>query len=227
MNPVKKFGVAYLRVSDPKQVENFSLDNQAEAILQKAKQESYTIVKTFREEGKSGKNLDRPELQELIKFVSQKANNIQSVFIYKYDRLNRNSLEFQILRQLFAKLGVSIISATEISGETPEVAFVQNLLSAFSEFENSVKSERVKQGLKKRFQEGYTSTYPHHGYKREIQSDGKTLEVPCEPQFAFLQDSWKKIAYEGWSLVQVRAHINSSGIFPKLAKHTISQIFTE
>lgn len=223
---MEKLAVAYLRVSDPTQVKNFSLDNQQDLIENKAEQEGYQIIKTFREEGESAKTTNRHKLQELIKFVTDPKSKISAVFVYKYDRLNRNSLEFQLLRQMFAKLGISIISATEVSGSTPEVAFVQNLLSAFSEFENSVKSQRVQQGLERRFREGYTSSRPHHGYERKI-VDGRSLEVPKEPQFSFLQDCWKKIAYEYWTLAKIQRHIESSGLFKKLALQSIAEIFNE
>ncbi len=226
MDLVIKQAVSYLRVSDPKQVENFSLENQEDLILKKAVAEGYQIVRTFREEGESAKSLNRTELKKLIKFCTVKENKITAVFIYKYDRLNRNSLEFMILRQMFAKLGISLISATEVSGSTPEVMFVQNLLSAFSEFENTVKSQRVQQGMQRRFQAGYTSRESHFGYKREL-VDGKTLEVPDGDRFTMLQSMWRKIAYEQWSLSMVRKHLDDSGLFKKFSKQTISKIFSE
>ena len=221
---MNKYAAGYLRVSDKEQIKNFSLQNQREWIEKKAMQEGYTITQWFSDEGESAKTVDRLGLKDLIAYCLRKENSITAVFVYKYDRLNRNSLDFQMLRQLFAKVGITLFSATEISGNSPEVSFVQNLLSAFSEFENTVKSQRTAQGMKKRFESGRTSSTAHAGYKKAI-VDGKSLEVPDQERFELMQRTWKKIAYEQMTLGQAQMYLNSSHLFKPFSRQAISEIF--
>ncbi len=222
---MEKIGIAYLRVSTKEQVENFSLDNQLELIQRKAIQEGYTLSKIFREEGESAKTTDRTELKDLIKYATSKKNNVKAIFIYKYDRLNRNQLDFLLLRKMFASHGISLFSATEISGETPEAQFVQSLMASFAEFENVMKGQRVQQGMQKRFESGYTFVKAHSGYKKTI-IDGKTLEIPDSDRFLFLQSVWKKIAYDNWSLGKARIYLNESGLFNPFTKQSVSKLFS-
>lgn len=223
---MQKIGVGYTRVSTPEQVSNFSLENQREAIERKAKLDGYDLVKIFEELGESAKTTDRTEFKELIKYCMNKENHVNALFVYKIDRLNRNNLDFLILREQLSKHGISIISATEVSGDTPEVHLVQNILGALAEFDNTNKSGRVKDGMLKRFQAGYTTCAAHFGYRKTI-IDGKTVEVPDGDKFILLQRMWKKIAYENWNLEQVRKHLNQSGLFPKpFLRQTITKIFT-
>src|SRR5690349_17562797 len=104
-----KQAVTYLRVSTQEQAQNFSLDNQKDLTHAKAEKDGYTVVHDFTDAGASAKDTDRPQLKELLKFCTDKKNNVDAVFVYKWDRLSRSQLDFLTLRQLFAQHGVSII----------------------------------------------------------------------------------------------------------------------
>lgn len=79
-----------------------------------AKKNTLNIIKSFIEEGESAKTLDRTQLQEMLKFIISKKGLIDTLLIYKIDRLSRQTLDYQSIKMLLAKYGVSIHSLTEI-----------------------------------------------------------------------------------------------------------------
>lgn len=94
MNNLKllKKVVIYIRVSSEKQVDNYSLDMQEKILKQYAKANDMTVVKVFREEGRSGTNTNRPAYQEMRSFILD--NQIDAIVVHKADRLHRNELNF-------------------------------------------------------------------------------------------------------------------------------------
>lgn len=66
-----KCALAYIRISSQRQVNGESPETQQHAISDYASRSNIDIVKTFYDEAKSGKNTDRPALQELIKYAEK------------------------------------------------------------------------------------------------------------------------------------------------------------
>jgi site-specific DNA recombinase len=223
MNGEMKICVSYLRVSTVEQTQNFSLSNQRDIINAKAKKDGYELIKEFEDAGESAKNTDRPQLQELLKFCTNKSNSVDAVYVYKWDRFSRSQLDFLTLRQLLAQHGVSLISATETSGTTPEALFLQGILTSAAQYENDLKSARIKEGNRKRFNEGYTSYVPF-GYKLGYVG-GRRCGVPDE-NYQPLQKIWHRIAEEKWTLAQTRRELNKLELQPKpFYIQTLSHLF--
>ena len=58
------------RVSLEEQAKHgFSIENQKRQCLEFAERNGYYVIRTFVDEGKSAKNLDRPEIQDLMTFA--------------------------------------------------------------------------------------------------------------------------------------------------------------
>ncbi len=221
-----KYAVGYERVSTSLQTDNFSLDSQKDIIHKKADKEGYVIKHDFIEKGESAKTTDRPELQKLLKYCTDKNNNISAVPIYKWDRLCRNQLDFLLIRRDLSKFGVSLISATETNGETAEAIFMQNILGAASQYENDIKSARVKDGMKRRFTDGYTNSYPPLGYKKGI-VNGKSCGIPDEKVFFKLKNLWQRIDKEKLTLGMACKELDKLQIHDKpFIKQSVSKIFS-
>jgi site-specific DNA recombinase len=220
-----KYAVTYLRVSTTEQVDNFSLDNQFEQTHKKAEKDEYIIVKDFKEEGQSAKTTNRPALKELLSYCIDKKNNISAVYVYKWDRFSRNQLDFLSLRHMLSQHGVGLISATETSGNTPEALFLQNILSAAAQYDNDLKSTRVKDGMRKRFLAGYSTTKPPIGFKVGI-VEGKTCGIPDERLFKPLQRMWYEIDVNKWTLGKVREELDKLCLQDApFHRQTVSKIF--
>ena len=52
-----KYAVLYLRVSTEEQVDNYSLSSQEEICKKEAAKRGYQVIKVFKEEGRSAKNI--------------------------------------------------------------------------------------------------------------------------------------------------------------------------
>ncbi len=204
--------ILYLRVSSEEQVTNFSLTNQEEYCKREAERKGYEVLKIFREEGASAKNIvGRPELVKLLACCEKNKDKISALLVYRFDRLARETSDFLIIRKKLSVLGIKIISCTEPVDDSPTGRFVETLLASMAELDNSVKSERTKQGLKQRFLQGYTINAPPLGYKYQ-EVNGKSLAVPVEPEFSLLKRCFETFATGTVSLEQLAVLANDWGL---------------
>src|SRR5579872_6222383 len=114
-----KKAVLYLRVSTEEQVDNFSLDTQEDICRKEAEKRGYTIVETFREEGRSAKSISgRPVLINLLEYCRRQKHRVQAVFVYRLDRISRITSDYLAIRKKLGENGVTVISSTEPTGDS-------------------------------------------------------------------------------------------------------------
>ena len=101
------------------------------------------IMCRMRYGGLSGASLDRPALQKLLADV--RAGKINTVVVYKVDRLTRSLADFAKLVELFDQHGVSFVSITQSFNTTSSMGrLTLNVLLSFAQFEREVIGERVR-----------------------------------------------------------------------------------
>ena len=148
--------VAYVRVSSASQIENTSIETQIEKIELHCKLHDIVIDKIFKDEGISAKDTDnRNSYNEMLKYILDKNNNIDSVVVYKSDRLHRSLKNLLItIEDIFIPNNISFISITEQfdTSNAQGMLFLQ-MLGSFAEFERKIINERTKSG---RLAKGYT-----------------------------------------------------------------------
>lgn len=99
-----------------------------------------------KDEGYSGKNMNRPSFIELMQDV--KSNQLNAVIVYKLDRISRNVQEFSAMYEVFQKHDVSFISVKEsFDTTTPMGRTVMYILAAFAQLERENTSERVTDSM--------------------------------------------------------------------------------
>lgn len=77
-----KQAIIYLRVSTEEQVDNYSLETQERICTQEADRRGMKIIKTFREEGRSAKNITgRPALIEMLEFIRKNKKTIDAHYL--------------------------------------------------------------------------------------------------------------------------------------------------
>src|SRR3989344_6219555 len=146
---IPKNAILYLRVSSEEQVENFSLGTQEEICRREAVRRDYEIVEVFREEGRSAKNIDgRPELLKLLEFCRRNRRTIDAVFIYRLDRIFRQTQDYLYIRKRLFDYGISIISANEPTGNSPTDKLLETIMASFAQHDNDVRSERTRNGMR-------------------------------------------------------------------------------
>lgn len=98
--------VAYMRVSTEKQaVEGNGLDSQKRDIENYCRKNELVITDWYIDDGYTGTNMDRPELQRLVNDCSRK--RVSCVVAFKLDRLSRNMIDgIYLIEKVFQKYNV-------------------------------------------------------------------------------------------------------------------------
>ncbi|MBI3379168.1 recombinase family protein [Candidatus Gottesmanbacteria bacterium] len=207
MDLVKKNCCLYLRVSSEEQIKNFSLENQEKLCTEKAQKEGYTIVKTYRDEGESAKTTNRPQFLEMLSYI--KNNKVDAVIVYHSSRFSRNVMDFLLVKQDFSKYGTTLISCTEenLGLNTPEANLISIVLSAINQYDNENKARASKNGLRKRWEQGYFMTKSPLGFKSVV-IDGRADSAPDETWYPILQKMFYRIYKERLTLFQATKELN-------------------
>ncbi len=124
-----------------------SLDAQreaCEAYIKSQAREGWRLIPDRYDDGAfSGASLERPALQALLAEV--RAGKINTVVVYKVDRLTRSLAGFAKLVELFDEYGVSFVSITQSFNTTSSMGrLTLNVLLSFAQFEREVIGERVR-----------------------------------------------------------------------------------
>lgn len=221
--------VVYLRVSTEEQVDNYSLDTQEEICRKEAERRGLEVVKVFREEGRSAKTIkDRPTLIEMLEYCRKNRREIGGVIIYRLDRLSRQTADYLAIRKKLAEAEISLISATEPTGNTPTEKFIETMLAGFAQMDNDVRSERTKNGMRARFLSGLPGGGAPLGY---VMQNGYATKDP--EKYDLVRHGWEVMATGTKSLRAMAEYLNSKGLRQQrkggkeylLRSQTMSEIF--
>jgi site-specific DNA recombinase len=209
--------VIYIRVSSEEQVENFSLSTQEELCRRDAKYKGYEIDQVFREEGKSAKTITgRPELLKLLDYCKKNKKDINAVYVYRLDRLSRQTSDYLAIRKKLFDYNIAIISASEPTGNSPTEKLLETVLASFAQHDNDVRSERTKNGMRARFLSGLITNHVPLGY---INQAGYALKDP--QSFSKVKKAWDIMATGTKSLREVANILNDQNITYKGKVHKV------
>lgn len=200
--------VGYIRVSTEEQAkEGISLGNQAESIRSFCKAKGWDLLALISDEGKTGKDLRREGVQNLI--AKAKAKEFDILVIYKLDRLTRCVRDLGYLVQdVFEKHGVAF-SSIQDSFDTSNASgkLILNVLGSIAQWERETIAERTRDGL--RYKKSRLEKYGPVPFGFKL--DGKNLVVePEESQIvARIQDLRQNFHY---SYREIADNLNGEGI---------------
>jgi DNA invertase Pin-like site-specific DNA recombinase len=125
--------IAYVRVSTVDQNEERQLDG-----LKKYGIDEWFIEKV------SGKDTNRPKLQEVIKF----ARKGDTVYVHSLDRLARSTKDLLDIVEQFKAKNVHLVSSKEsIDTSTASGKLMLTMIGAIAEFERANMLERQREGI--------------------------------------------------------------------------------
>lgn len=124
-----------------------SLDAQreaAEAFISSQRHEGWVVLaEKYDDGGFSGGNMERPALKRLLADVE--AGKIDTVVVYKVDRLSRSLLDFARLMEVLDRKCCSFVSVTQQFNTTHSMGrLTLNILLSFAQFEREIISERTR-----------------------------------------------------------------------------------
>lgn len=204
-----------MRVSSEEQVANYSLDNQEDYCKKEAERRDYEIVKIYREGGVSAKTINRPQLLSLLEDCRKNKNIVSAVFIYKIDRISRETFDYLAIKKRLADYGIRIISVTEPTEETPTGEFLETLLAASAKLDNATKGLRSRDGMRKRLEAGWANGKAPVGYINVTRNEKQVIE-PDPEQFSLTKKAWNEMASGIYSLETIAGYMNKLGIVLKI-----------
>jgi DNA invertase Pin-like site-specific DNA recombinase len=103
----------------------------------------HALHKHYDDGGFSGGNTDRPALQQLLADVA--AGRLDTIVVYKVDRLTRSLADFAKIIEVFDQKSVSFVSVTQQFNTTTSMGrLTLNVLLSFAQFEREVTGERIR-----------------------------------------------------------------------------------
>jgi DNA invertase Pin-like site-specific DNA recombinase len=124
-----------------------SLEAQQEACrayILSQKHEGWSALKNrYDDGGFSGGTMERPALKQLLADIL--ARKVDTVVVYKVDRLTRSLTDFARIIDVFDSHGVSFVSVTQQFNTTTSMGrLTLNVLLSFAQFEREVTGERIR-----------------------------------------------------------------------------------
>ena len=145
----------YVRVSTQEQAdEGYSIGEQQERLTSYCNAKDWTIYETYIDPAFSGSNLERPNMNRMIRDVEK--HNIDLVLVYKLDRLSRSQKDtLFLIEDVFIKNGVAFVSVNENFDTTTAFGRAMiGILSVFAQLEREQINERTSMGRIARAKDG-------------------------------------------------------------------------
>ena len=211
---MEKKAVGYVRVSTDDQArEVISLDNQEAKIKAYAEVNDLDLIRIVREEGASGKTLDREGLAHLISMVDR--GEVDAVVVYKLDRLSRNTIDTLNLIESFESKGIAFHSIMEkVDTKSATGRFFLTITSAFAQMERDLIAERTRDALSHKKTVGEWCGRVPFGFR----VDGKRLVE--DPEEMTIISKAKRLRRSGKSFRDIAEALNLSVGYIHKAVHS-------
>ena len=144
----------YIRVSTDMQVrDGESLAEQETSTQAYCNFRNIPIITIYREEGKSGKDTNRPQFQKMLRDC--KFGKIDTIVVKKIDRLSRSLIDFEKTIKFFEDHNINLISIQENFDTSTAIGrAVIRIILTFAQLEREQTSERTIDVLKYRAEQG-------------------------------------------------------------------------
>src|ERR1700723_3475107 len=115
-----------------------------EAVIDSQRHEGWVCLRAAYDDGGfSGATMDRPALQQLLADIT--ARRIDTIVVYKIDRLTRSLADFAKIVEILDARGASFVSVTQQFNTTTSMGrLTLNVLLSFAQFEREVTGERIR-----------------------------------------------------------------------------------
>ena len=145
-------------------IDSISVESQVEFCKREVVESNYAV---YTDKGYSGKNVERPAFQDLMKDIE--AGKIGRVIVYRLDRISRSVLDFANVIDVFQKHKVEFVSTMEkFDTGTPIGKAMLMIVMIFAQLERETIQQRVTDAYHSRSKRGfYMGGRIPYGYKKE------------------------------------------------------------
>jgi len=191
-----------------------SLDAQreaCEAFIRSQKHEGWVCLPEMYDDGGiSGATLERPALKRLLAEIE--AGRVDTVVVYKVDRLTRSLNDFARIVEVFDRRGVSFVAVTQQFNTTSSMGrLTLNMLLSFAQFEREVTGERIRDKIAASKRKGlWMGGLPPLGYDAR---DHKLVVNP--PEAETVRHIYRRYAALG-SVRDLKDELDRDGVVSKM-----------
>ena len=155
----------YVRVSTIEQAKakEGSISSQVQRLLEYLKGHGVSDYILYQEEGRSGKDTNRPQYQQLIMDI--KSGLVQNVICTELSRISRSVIDFHLFLELCTRHNVGFVSLREqLDTASASGRLIIGILSVFAQFEREQISERTSANMLARSRRGLWNGGYIYGY---------------------------------------------------------------
>lgn len=171
-------------------------------------------AKEYKDKGYSGKNIERPDFQRLLKDI--RTGVIRRVIVYRLDRISRSIVDFAKLMELFKQYDVEFVSCTEkFDTSTPMGRAMLNICIVFAQLERESIQMRVQDAFYSRCSKGYymRGRAPYGFDTEPIVMDGvKTKRLVEAPEMEYVKRMYEMYAQPETSYGDIARYFAERGI---------------
>ena len=197
--------IAYARVSTGDQQ---TIEAQVEKTCAFAGLHDHEIVATFKDEGLSGKNIERPGLQAALKALRSK--DIDGVVITKLDRLSRSVRDWCDLMETFDRKSKVLISVYDsIDTSTASGRMIANMFATIAQWERETIAERTQASMNYLRKQGRRiGRFAPFGF--QFDPEDQTQLIPCLRETDIL-DKIRTYSTTGLGATKIASQLNQDG----------------
>jgi len=151
-----------------------------EAFIASQRHEGWVCLRAgYDDGGFSGATMERLALQRLLADIA--AGRVDTIVVYKIDRLTRSLADFAKIVEILDAKGASFVSVTQQFNTTTSMGrLTLNILLSFAQFEREVIGERIRDKIAASKKKGmWMGGVPPLGYRAQ---DGKLLVIEGEAE---------------------------------------------
>lgn len=188
----------YLRVSTDEQAESGAgLDAQLAMLERAFEYEEWELVETIRDEGESGKDLERPGLRRALAMIA--GGDADGLVVSKLDRLTRSVVDFADLLDWFSLAGAQFVALDlRLDTSTATGHFAASLMALVSEWERKTIGERTKSAMAAKRRAGEATGLPSILDNPELVERILALKAEGRSRTAIAD----QLTEEGWETVR-------------------------
>ncbi len=201
--------LGYARVSTDEQArEGVSLEVQRQRIRAYAEAKDLPLSDILVDEGRSGKDLKRPTLQDLLARCDR--GEVAHVIVWKLDRLTRRTRHLlSLVEDLFLGKHIELHSVSEsLDSSTPHGLFTLTLFGALAQMERELIGERTRSAMAHLRANGLATSHAPLGFRRNGTRE-RMVAIPEElATVRRILKRWRA----GGSYLGIAAQLNTEGI---------------
>ena len=213
---MSRYDAIYARQSVDR-ADSISVESQVEFCKREAREQ----IKIYTDKGYSGKNMDRPAFQALLR--DMETGKIDRIIVYRLDRISRSVLDFANVIDVFQRHNIDFVSTMEkFDTGTPVGKAMLMIVMIFAQLERETIQQRVLDAYSSRSKRGFYmgGRVPFGFQLRETQIDDirTKMYAPISEEADIVRQIFSMYAQPQTSFGDVVRHLEKQGVVKRDGK---------